>query len=212
MCKKALVLVLLLATIVSGGTLEQARNASVTIKIGERGHGSGVHIGNGVILTAAHCIGDNMTVVDVNEVEHQILFRWWDSEQDVGFLIIEGADMPSIEFGTMSNVGDEIYCIGTPVSQIMFNTVTRGMMAREDVEIPDLWDDVFVIDCAIFPGNSGCAVLNADFELVGIVVGGFAWYDGLGFCESINDILESRNKCLEYLLETFMLLGVVEND
>jgi len=175
----------------NSNNIEKARQACVLVTDGW-GHGSGVHIGDGIILTAAHvaCI-DNIWVEDFEGRTYTVIDQWIDPFwEDVGFIRIRRKDLPKLEFGLFPKVGDTAYVIGTPLDQNIKLNFTKGIVSNVHVDIDGWWYDALIVDAASFPGNSGGPVLNENFEIIGILVGGYGSFDSLSICEPLNDILD----------------------
>lgn len=104
---------------------------------------------------------------------------------DVGFLIVDpnhGLDIPVMIFSKSVFVGEEVFAIGTPMG-ILFQSVTSGVISAVGRTGFALWGSPLIqTDCPINPGNSGCPLFNMRGEIVGIVVGGYNYADGLGLC------------------------------
>lgn len=169
-------------------------NANVLITDGQ-GHGSGVYLGNGIILTASHCLGiENACIIDSKGNIYEILEEIYcgDLTEDIGFIRINAkADIPAItNFGKMPKVMDTAYICGTPIDMFLFSNLTTGTITKVGIFFPGWWDNVLMADTAAYPGNSGGGVYNKNFELIGILVGGYTGYDNLSIIEPIEDILK----------------------
>jgi S1-C subfamily serine protease len=84
----------------------------------------------------------------------------------------------SIVDRVVPQVGDSILAIGSPVG--LEKTVTSGIvssLSRRFLQI----GDVYQIDAAVNPGNSGGPVLDTSGRLVGIVFAGAEQFQGLNF-------------------------------
>jgi S1-C subfamily serine protease len=84
----------------------------------------------------------------------------------------------SIVDRVVPQVGDTVIAIGSPVG--LERTVTSGIvssLSRRFLQI----GDVYQIDAAVNPGNSGGPVVDASGRLVGIVFAGVEQFQGLNF-------------------------------
>lgn len=128
-----------------------------TVKIiADGGHGSGVHIGGGVIVTAAHVVGQsrNVTFKTTDGLEFQAHVLATNTNYDVALLIsdrfvhraslpLSCADIPA---------GGSARLVGNPLG-IDFVTM-RGHVAGEPRALGP-WARVYVIDATAAPGMSG---------------------------------------------------------
>lgn len=140
--------------------------------IDEDGHGSGVHIGGGYILTAAHVADDvkDMTIVDTLGVKRTAKTLWQNVAEDVALMRVEGFDgLASARLDcSPSPVGQRISAVGNP--RDLDNVTMYGRVAS-DVRTIGPWRDGIAVDMTIIPGMSGGAVLNDAGSVVGIAVG-----------------------------------------
>jgi S1-C subfamily serine protease len=81
----------------------------------------------------------------------------------------------------------------------MVNNVTSGRVSKIYVRIPEMWNDVFISDAVSFPGNSGGPVLDENFNIVGILVGGFSGYDNFSICEPVSDIKKALKEYEDFI-------------
>lgn len=165
--------------------LNEALNATVTIKTKD-GHGSGCLVSkDGYIVTNFHVISNNdkITVVDKNGKEYPAkLIR---KNENLDLALIK-ADQGEFEFSYhLPNeknymVGDDIFVIGTPTSIELGQTLTKGIISgsRKFDE-----NEFIQTDASVNGGNSGGALTTKKGELIGIVnakVSGFG-VEGIGF-------------------------------
>jgi serine protease Do len=163
------------------------------------GHGSGVYLGNGVVLTSEHVVSDRQLVVlTADGIEYEILdVLCPEDDEDIAFVLIDpNCGLTPVVLGEMPELTDPVFTVGTPLDLIFFNNVTSGIVGKLHVDW-DRWDDGIMTSTPAMPGNSGGALLNKRFELIGITVGCHnRKYDGgdsLWLSEPITDIL----RCLE---------------
>ncbi|MGA3174736.1 MAG: S1C family serine protease [Syntrophorhabdales bacterium] len=190
---------------VDDGTVEQAidregvigsmRSAVVTVFSGS-GHGSGFLISeDGYMLTDEHVVGGarfvNVKFVTGKEVTGQVLRV--SKVRDVALIKLEKDLYPYLVIGNTAsvNVGDEVFSIGTPLSEDLFQTVTKGIVSsfRVKNEIKYVQSDV-----NIHPGNSGGPLVSLEKGVVGICVSGvtFGPYTlGLNYFIPIEEALKA---------------------
>jgi len=157
----------------------QVAGSTVKVLIGG-GHGSGTHIGNGYIVTAAHVTdgakgikvkGDTGLIVDAE-------LLWQNTAYDVALLRIKEVDRFSAS--PMScrspDVGEEVTAKGNPLA-LEFIT-TKGRIAGSVRQVGP-WKTVVVVDLTIVQGNSGGGLFDKDGNLVGVNVGLMVSHVGL---------------------------------
>ena len=178
--------------------VSQLKQASLTIKT-INGHGSGVLItADGYVFTNAHVIGDAkqvIVVVNDEEVEASVIRR--DSMRDVAVLKIKtiiAATPAEIAKGT-PGVGDNLYVIGTPLSESLKHTVTKGILSAERLIKGYKY---YQTDATINPGNSGGPVFNESGALVAVSVAGLFSKDGAGL--GVNYVIP-----IEAIIETLKI-------
>ncbi|MBC7922918.1 MAG: trypsin-like peptidase domain-containing protein, partial [Ferruginibacter sp.] len=166
-------------------TVEEAMNATVTIKHKE-GHGSGcLMTKDGYVITNFHVVAgmDNFQVllqdgksfsaklVRKNEAADLALLKI-DANLDFAYLVPSSKNY---------SIGQEVFAIGTPTSLDLGQTVSKGIISGiRKVEKSDM----IQTDVSVNPGNSGGALINAKGELVGIVnskIMGLG-VEGIAFC------------------------------
>lgn len=148
------------------------RRSTVKVSV-HGGHGSGVHIGGGHIVTAAHVTRGSDTVTikthDGREIEAAVL--WESDEYDVALLQIEDeAAVPSAALSCRTpNVHEVVTAHGNPLS--MERIVTRGWIAGDAFSIEGMWVSVVPMSIPLAGGMSGGGLYDAWGRVVGIVVG-----------------------------------------
>ncbi len=156
------------------------------------GHGSGVHIGHGLILTAWHVIHhDEPPSIKLagmyNDSEALAAETLWSSKiYDIALLrMADRSKRPttaSLPCHT-APIGTAIEVLGHPIDNE--NVHSRGIIASKVMtkEQPDEdapgWREIFLGDVAISRGNSGGPAFNSWGRVVGIVVGYHQFARGL---------------------------------
>lgn len=147
--------------------------ASHTVKLVlPSGHGSGVHIGNGYIVTAAHVVGGETGLTlksSAGDVQKGTVL-WANKTYDIALIKAERpARMASANLDCRNaEVGERVSAEGNPVA-LEFVTA-YGAIAGSPREIGP-WKSAFVVDGTIVMGMSGGGVFDAKGNVVGIAVG-----------------------------------------
>lgn len=172
-------------------------NASVRLA----GHGSGVFINDGVILTAAHCL-ENVNTITIELSDGTILESrdfYIDDEEDVGFVFVNANELCIAKVTlSKSSLGDIVYLVGGPFDDIFKFSLTKGILSHLDRNIPRWnWKNLLQTDAEGGPGSSGGPLYNSDGQLIGMYVG-HAYKGGIGIslCEDAKSILEAYERCV----------------
>jgi serine protease DegQ len=162
---------------------------------GLRPAGSGVLIDatEGIIVTNAHVVAgaDEITIADANGRALQAELVGSDARTDVAVIKVREKMPEAIPIGNSDRleVGDFVLAIGNPF--VVGQTVTSGIVSalhRNKLGIED-YEDFIQTDAAIYPGNSGGALVNLRGELIGIntaFLGAGNTNPGMGFAIPIN--------------------------
>lgn len=143
------------------------------------GAGTGLVIGDGLILSNAHVIegATSVTVaLDADSEPRPATVLGADSSTDVAVLHV--ADTTGLVVATLADpaevtatVGDDVLAIGNALALEGGMSVTRGIVSATDRTIDtasgDL-TDLIQTDAAISSGNSGGPLVNAAGEVIGI--------------------------------------------
>jgi len=150
-----------------------AVSSTVLISAGT-GQGTGVHIGRGYVVTAAHVVagaGPEFKVTDSAGAEHARTVLWTNTEYDLALLRVEGhagLGAAALQCSPSITSGQRITATGNPIN-LSFITV-RGYIAS-DVAPRGAWKQLFVVDMAVVPGMSGGPVFDRSGSVIGIMVG-----------------------------------------
>lgn len=168
-------------------TTDGYRGSAVLVEL-NGGHGSGVYIGDGFILTAAH-VADGLSTVAVKTqgggmYSAQVL--WGSLKQggyDVGMLYAEALrDLPASALPAAqmtcadAQVGDEVSVTGNPWDTQFATSWGRvsalGITGLEDSLGQFSWSDLTTLDVTAAPGVSGGPVFNVNGQVTGLLVAG----------------------------------------
>ena len=156
----------------------------------QRGAGSGVIVGDGLILTNNHVIDGAETLVvtlsDGRTFDAHV--QGADPATDLAIVALDGdvpKDLPALAFGDSDalRLGEVVLAIGSPFE--LQGTVTMGIISARGRQMGlARYEDFIQTDAAINPGNSGGALVALDGTLVGIntAIGSRSGgNDGIGF-------------------------------
>lgn len=176
---------LALAAFVSMGITprqERAEYMRSVVKItAGTGHGSGVHLGNGFILTAGH-VADmapvfTITSKDGKTAKARVL--WSNHASDVALLRTEEAfDFPASTLQCKATmVGQPVRLEGNPSDTEFATSWGRvsafGKTGFENLDGLGLWKVLVTLDMTAAPGTSGGPIFDGDTDnVVGILVSG----------------------------------------
>ncbi|MBE6741583.1 MAG: serine protease [Ruminococcaceae bacterium] len=174
------------------------------------GEGSGVIMsesnGKTYIMTCAHVIsdGDAFTVTLDNDDEYEAEMVGFDSQTDIGVLVINASGLNVAEFGDSEDieVGEECIAIGCPGGLTFKNSVTKGIVSALDVPVSSqigYSTECIQVDAAINPGNSGGALFNMQGQVIGINSSKIAStdYEGMGFAVPSKTAVSTANSLIK---------------
>ena len=162
-------------------------------ELGREGAGSGVVIGDRVLVTNAHVAGRTRHVraafADGNQMDAAVVGL--DRLSDLAVLRTLDDTPPPVPFGDAATlqVGQLVVAIGNPMG--LAGSVTTGVVSGLGRSLPAhsgthtrMIEDVIQTDAALNPGNSGGALVDTSARLVGVntAVAGV----GLGLAVPIN--------------------------
>ena len=137
------------------------------------GHGSGVHIGNGYIITAAHvatATNGDMTLKASDGRSQSAHILWASKEFDVALMKASKPEyLGSADLDCAPRPdGEHVTAYGNPLDLEFVSSAGRITGAERKFEV---WANVAPVDMTIVPGQSGGAIVNDDGMVVGIAVG-----------------------------------------
>jgi S1-C subfamily serine protease len=164
-----------------------------TREIREVGSGVVYDAGQGLIVTNHHVI-DHAEQITVTLTDGRALRATkvgTDPDFDVAMIKVKAGNLPSIPFGDSRQleVGDIVLAIGYPAN--MAQSVTSGIVGglhRTNIGI-EQHENFIQTDAAVYPGNSGGALVNIRGDLVGIntaFIGSTNTNPGVGFAIPVN--------------------------
>ena len=153
--------------------ISDARAGAVTIFAGV-GHGSGFIISpSGYVITNEHVVREarfvKVRLANGREILGDVVRT--DPPRDVALIKVAESNLPclSLRLTTSPDIGDEVYALGTPLSQKLDISVTKGIVSayRDEGNLKYIQSDV-----QIHPGSSGGPLVDKNGNVVGISVMG----------------------------------------
>lgn len=143
---------------------------AATVKVATAtGHGSGVHIGQGLILTAAHVVADHDTAtVKTTDDTRGAEILWASSTYDVALLSTSDIDLQSMTLSCDTPpIGAQVTAYGNPLGMEFVRTSGQVVgPVGSALGIPG----AYPVDMTIIPGMSGGPLVDVHGEVVGIAV------------------------------------------
>lgn len=169
--------------------------------------GSGVYVGNGLILTAGHVVEDanHFEVTFEDGCVYESIITYGEELSDVGFIRIEdanGIDYTPVVFDTRElSRGEDVWILGSPYGTDFLFTLTKGIISNVTITCDGFFGEkpIFMTDAASYPGNSGGPVVDVDGEIIGILVGGYGYADNLSICVRADVCYQAMQVYLEML-------------
>lgn len=158
------------------------------------GHGSGFAISDNLILTNHHVVGESNRVVVKfgSELETTGQVIAYNSGYDTALIKV---DVPLPRYfkieRKLPEIGSDIYALGSPLSDDLNATLTRGVVSGIRQEFGK---KLIQSDVNIAPGSSGGPLLNSSGKVVGIAVSGIQInksMQGINFFIPIEEALNS---------------------
>jgi S1-C subfamily serine protease len=192
------------------------RDLQVWRQIKATGSGVVIDAEQGLIFTNNHVI-TNAEEITVSLADGRKLLATRvgsDRATDVAVIKVKAQDLVSLRMGDSDKleVGDFVLAIGNPYQ--IGQTVTSGIISglhRTNVGIEE-YEDFIQTDAAIYPGNSGGALVNLRGELIGIntaFVGATNSNPGMGFAIPINTVRFIADQLLTYGVVRRGRLGIM---
>ena len=167
--------------------IQSSLPASCTIYVKSRKQGwagSGFHIGNGVVITAAHVAppeiahGSEINITFDKKVFYSCSVYISDPNIDSAALKIQGdwSNIPSVTLANsdLVEVGEIVAVIGSP--EMFHDTSTVGRVSNTHQSLGNSapspsWNDVIFVDADILMGVSGGMCVGTDGLVIGSVIG-----------------------------------------
>jgi S1-C subfamily serine protease len=187
------------------GPSSKVPNPAASRDIDASGSGVVIDAGAGLIVTNNHVIdrAEKITVRLADGRELDAAKIGSDRETDVAIIKVEARGLTAIQLGDSDSleVGESVLAIGNPLR--LGQTVTSGIVSglhRSNMGI-ERYEDFIQTDAAIYPGNSGGALVNLRGQMVGIntaFIGAGKGNPGLGFAIPLNMVRAIVDQILEF--------------
>jgi serine protease Do/serine protease DegQ len=170
-----------------------AKNRRREARIGNIGSGVVYDAKRGLIVTNNHVIenSDDLTVTFTDGRSFKAKRVGSDADFDLAVISVPTENLPSMPFGDSQKleVGDFVLAIGYPgnIGQSVTSGIVSGLH-RTNVGI-EQFENFIQTDAAIYPGNSGGALVDLKGDLVGIntaFIGATSTNPGMGFAIPVN--------------------------
>ncbi len=155
--------------------------AGAAVRLEGEGGGicSGVHLGDGRFLTAAHCTWAGAVKVKTDKgdtADSEVL--WSSNLYDLALLYTKGLSLQKAAIDChLAKVGDAVSTVGNPLGLAFIRTKGTVVSELQSGEIPigdkEMWRERIVTDMTIAPGNSGGPLFDSLGRIVGVIVGMF---------------------------------------
>src|SRR5215831_2372528 len=182
-----------------------AKPAAVDQQVRAAGSGVVIDASQGLVITNNHVVdrAEEITVQLADGRELAAKLVGGDPDTDVAVIRVPAENLTAIPIGNSDQVevGDFVLAIGNPF--VIGQTVTSGIVGglnRTNLGI-EQYEDFIQTDAAIYPGNSGGALVNLRGDLIGIntaFVGATNSNPGMGFAIPINMVRFIADQLLKY--------------
>ena len=163
--------------------------------------GSGFVISeDGYILTNYHVIETaysnnlDITVMTYDGTKYTAAIVGFESGNDIAVLKIDATGLSPVAFGNSDEItmGETVYAVGNPLGELAYSMSTGTVSGLDREIVTDesvVGINMFQIDAAVNPGNSGGPVYNRLGQVVGVVTAKYSstGVEGLGFAIPVND-------------------------
>jgi serine protease Do len=148
---------------------------------------------DGYIVTNYHVIqyaaemGFSLTVMMHDGKSYPAKIIGTEPDNDLAVIKIDATELNAVTLGDNDamKVGDAVYAVGNPLGELDY-TMTSGIVSAldRDIQVDEVTRiNMFQIDAAVNPGNSGGPLYIRKAEVIGIVSAKYAstGVEGLGF-------------------------------
>lgn len=179
-------------------TVAKAQDSVVHIAC-PRWQGSGFIVDEHIVQTARHVVEgvEDFTITLNDGTKYHATRAISDKTHDLGFIWIDEL-MPKKNVVKLKSIkdcrlGSDIFIIGSSLGSAHFNNITKGIISKLDLHLEDFgcpsyfgWSQLYNVDAASYPGNSGGPVFDLGGKVIGVLVGGYSGADNLSLCVPID--------------------------
>lgn len=152
--------------------------------------GSGFYIRPNLIVTAGHVAIINPTHISLGNDKTAKVTNCWNSDKyDISFLVVDVPGIPLV-IGKSPKLLDEVYLVGSPFGKHLEDSISKGIVSGLGRVFYDSFD---LIQATTYggPGCSGGPLLNANWELIGMVIIGPGSGGSMALCIPTEQIQEA---------------------
>ena len=170
---------------------------------GDSWEGTAFFVEDNLLVTAGHCVdgAESITLVTVDGIEIEA-DNWYLEDTGIADIGIIEVNTPTVEKRAAfddAKVGETVIAIGNPLCY--FPVVTQGIISAVNV-VDDFTygKNVFITDCPIVPGNSGCPIIDKNNNVLGVCSWAYVC-EGMNFCVRSEVVIAvlSKYKAIKYL-------------
>lgn len=163
-------------------TFQDPRTGDTIVKSGW-GQCSGVYIKENIILSAAHCVDvpENMELKEIwarkGDESAKATVVKVDPQADLVLLYTPISGRP-LKLANRVVRGQDCWVIGNPLGLV--DILTKGIVSQIHLADKREKASFMVVDAVVLPGNSGGAVVDADYHLIGILTRSTSFFGAFG--------------------------------
>lgn len=178
----------------------------------EDGQGTGFVVGEGLIATSLHVIGESRPVsvqlADGSRLEATAIHAW-DRHADLAVIRVAATNLPALPLADSDKLaqGDQVVAIGNPLG--LQHSIVEGVLSGRRT-----FDGIEMLQVAlpIEPGNSGGPLLDRHGRVQGIVNMKSALTRNLGFATPANLLKALLAKPNPVPIQRWLTLGAVDTN
>ncbi len=137
---------------------------------------SGVHLGDGRVMTAAHCVSLDVTILEVDGFP---VFRTLEVNKELDYAIIQVPDLVGTAASPLSceplEIFQELVLVSEPQG---FDNIYTKATVSSDMRKFARWAKTHFVQGTGAPGSSGGPLYREDGTVAAILVGGFTPFGG----------------------------------
>lgn len=168
------------AALLAASKVEKTAMAGAAVRLevpSANGVCSGVHLGGGRFLTAAHCTWSGAIQIKTDRGESADAEVLWSANlYDLALLYAKGLTLQKAAVDChLAKPGDAVSTTGNPLGLAFVRTkgqIVSGLLTGEvQIEGKAVWRERIIADMTVAPGNSGGPLFDNFGRIVGTIVG-----------------------------------------